>query len=92
MPQVITPAPKPIRLSAHAKEQCVERGTNAAEVELAIRKGRREPAKLGRWMYRYNIAFNQEWNGRRYAIKQVAPIVAERPEEFIVVTVYTFFF
>lgn len=27
-----------------------------------------------------------------YAIKQVAPVISEEPEEIIVVTVYTFFF
>lgn len=75
-----TSAPKPIRLSAHALEQCIER------------RGSRRPAKFGRWWYRYNMPFNREWNGTHYAIKQVAPIVAENPTEFVVVTVYTFFF
>ena len=89
---MIPPTFRPIRLSAHAREQCIERGTDTAEVETAIRKGRREPARHGRWMYRYNVAFDQEWNGKRYAIKQVAPVVAENPNEFVVVTVYTFYF
>ena len=62
------------------------------EVEAAIRNGRREPAKHGRWIYRYNLPFNKEWNGKRYAMKQVAPVVAEKPNEFLVVTVYTFYF
>ncbi|MGI9015252.1 MAG: DUF4258 domain-containing protein [Phycisphaerales bacterium] len=84
--------PKPIRLSAHALEQCADRGASLPEVEKAIRDGDREPAKRGRWMHRYNFQFNAEWQGRRYAIKQVAPVVAEEPSELVVVTVYTFHF
>ena len=89
---MVSPVSKPIRLSAHAREQCVERGATPAEVEKAIREGEREPAKRGRWMHRYNFEFNRTWQGRRYAIKQVAPVVAEEPDELVVVTVYTFYF
>ena len=70
------PAPKPIRLSANAVEQCIERGATREEVEKAVREGERERAK----------------RGRRYAMKQVAPVVAESPDELVVVTVYTFYF
>jgi hypothetical protein len=43
-------------------------------------------------MYRYNFQYNALWQGRRYAIKQVAPVVAEAEHEIVVITVYTFFF
>lgn len=43
-------------------------------------------------MYRYNFAFRAHWNGRYYAIKQVAPVVVEKADELVVVTVYTFYF
>lgn len=86
------PDPRPVRLSAHAHEQCVERGTTEVEVILAVREGEREQAKRGRWMYRYNLPFDGTWQGRRYAIKQVAAVVAEEPDELVVVTVYTFYF
>ena len=42
---------KLIRLSAHAVEQCAERGMTTAEVEEAIRTGTREPVKKGRFLY-----------------------------------------
>jgi hypothetical protein len=32
------------------------------------------------------------WAGRIYAIKQVLAVMAEEPDEFVVVTVYTFYF
>ena len=82
----------PIELSRHALEQCALRGETAAEIRLAIEYGVREPARLGRWMYRYNPAYDDHWQGTKYAIKQVAPIVAEEPDRLVVIAVYPFFF
>lgn len=83
---------KTIRLTVHAREQCAERGATEAEVKEAIEQGVREPAKRGRVIYRLNFQYNAEWQGKSYAIKQVAPVVAEGQNEIIVVTVYTFYF
>ena len=83
---------KPIRFTRHALEQCVERGATKNEVIETIRNGSREAAKLGRELCRENFQFNAEWNGRYYAIKQVAPVVKETTNEIIVITVYTFYF
>jgi len=83
---------KPIRLTTHALEQLVERGAAEAEVREAIGRGVREPAKHGRFMYRLNFQYDSEWQGKFYAIKQVAPVVAEAQNEVVVVTVYTFYF
>jgi len=83
---------KRIRMTAHAVEQCEERGATEAEVKQAIEKGLREPAKRGRFIHRLNFQLNAEWQGRFYAIKQVAPVVAEAQNEIVVVTVYTFYF
>ena len=66
---------KAIRLTAHATEQCVERGASEAEVRETIQRGLREPAKHGRFIYRHNFQYRAEWQGRFYAIKQVAPVV-----------------
>lgn len=83
---------KRIRLTNHTLDQMVERGAIEAEVKEAIERGVREPAKRGRFMYRLNFQFAAEWQGRFYAIKQVAPVVVEAQNEVIVVTVYTFYF
>ena len=83
---------KPIRLSKHAEEQATERGATSREVEEAVRKGSREPAIRGREICRYNFAFNHKWQGKYYAIKQVAPVIKEEANEVIVITVYTFYF
>jgi len=83
---------KPIRLTTHAVEQCAERGATKAELEYAIRHGVREAAKRGRWICRHNFQYKADWQGRHYAIKQVAPVILEAQNEIVVVTVYTFYF
>ncbi len=83
---------KPIRLTKHARLQCVERGASETEVSEAIRLGTREPAKLGRSMCRYNFHYGLEWMGHQYPIKQVAPVISEYKDEIVVITVYTFYF
>lgn len=83
---------KPIRLSKHALEQCAERGATETEVIHAIEYGSREPAKHGREVFRYNFPFDRIWQGNRYSIKQVAPVIKEEAAEIVVITVYTFFF
>jgi len=83
---------KPVRLTRHAREQCVERGATEAEVVKAVREGSREPAKQGRELCRYNFPYGRKWQGENYAIKQVAPVIKEEPGEIVIITVYTFYF
>lgn len=83
---------KPIRLTHHAREQCGERGATEAEVIEAIRKGGRQPAKQGRELCRFNFSFGRLWQDKFYPIKQVAPVIHEKTDEIVVITVYTFYF
>jgi len=83
---------KTIRLTNHARQQCVERGATESEVRQAIEQGSREPAKMGREICRFSFPFGQTWQGNVYAIKQVAPVIKEEPDEIVVITVYTFYF
>ncbi len=83
---------KPIRLSKHALEQCGERGASPDEVVRAVEQGSREPAKHGRELRRFNFPYNGSWQGKTYAIKQVAPVIKEEADEIVVIAVYTFFF
>jgi hypothetical protein len=69
-----------------------ERGIHETEVIAAIRQGEAEPARKGRIMYRKTFPFEGRWRGRRYRIKQVAPIVAEEGDKLVVVTVYVFYY
>jgi hypothetical protein len=83
---------KPIRLTKHAQEQCLERGTNESEVIQAIQTGTRTLAKKGRYRYQSTFQYNNYSQGKFYALKRVAPIVAETDTELVIVTVYTFYF
>ncbi len=83
---------KPVRLTTHAREQCVEPGASESEVVEAIARGLREPARRGRSICRHSFEYGALWHGRFYAPKQVAPVVAEGQNEMVVVTVCTFYF
>ncbi|UXE62620.1 MAG: DUF4258 domain-containing protein [Woronichinia naegeliana WA131] len=83
---------KPIRLSKHAQEQCLERGTNELEVVHAIRTGICQKAKAGRFKYQATFQYDAVWQGKFYTLKKVAPVVAETELELVVITVYTFYF
>lgn len=85
-------AMKRIRLTVHALEQCAERGATEDEVKQAIQNGAREAAKHGRALCRFNFPYNRSWQGKLYAIKQVASVIKEEPDEIVVITVYTFYF
>jgi hypothetical protein len=82
----------PIRFSRHAREQMVLRGASEREVVASIRSGTVAPAKLGRLGFRRDFPFEGLWGGRQYATKRVLAIVVEKPDEMIVVTVYTYYF
>ena len=82
----------PIEISTHAKEQMVERGATETEVITAIRNGEVEPVRKGRMLYRKNFQFQDMWRGRKYRIKQVAPVVTTEENKLVVITVYVFYY
>lgn len=81
-----------IFFSHHAKIKMADRGANEEEVIRAIQEGSSEPARGGRIMFRKNFSFNKIWRERQYLIKQVAPVVAEEENKFVIVTVYVYYF
>ncbi len=83
---------KPIRLSKHALIQCKERGVKIDEVIETIRNCIRESAKNNRFQCKQNFQYNDFWNETFYPIKQVKPVFVEDENEFVVVTVYSYFF
>jgi len=83
---------KSIVFSTHALDQMADRGANRSEIEVAINEGEEIPAKQGRKAFRKNFAFNSQWKGRYYEVKQVMPIVTEEPDTWIVITVYVYYF
>lgn len=83
---------KPIVFTRHARERIKKRGTTEEDVMRAIRGGYREPAQRGLFLYRLTLEYRREWDGRYYAVQQVAPVVDDTPDRLVVVTVYTFYF
>ena len=83
---------KPITFTHHARGRCAQRGTTEADATAAIRTGNREPAQRGLWLYRLNLEYQREWDGVRYAVQQVAPVVDEEEHRIVVVTVYAYYF
>ena len=83
---------KPVVITTHARRRMGDRGAREEDVIRAIRIGRREPAQRGLFLYRLNIEYQREWDGKYYAVQQVAPVVAEERGRMVVVTVYTFYF
>ncbi len=83
---------KPIRFSAHAKEQLFFRGATEEEVIEVIQTSEWQPAELGRLECKKDFKFESIWNKKHYNIKQVRPIFVEEEKEIIVVTLYTYYF
>lgn len=83
---------KPIVFSSHAREKMLDRGASEGEVKTAINSGSSEPARKGRVMFRKNFGYDRLWRGKHYALKQVAPIVAEESDRLVVVTVFVYYF
>jgi len=81
-----------IVFSQHALDQMVKRGTNRMEIAATIREGEMTPAKKGRLTFRKNFPFGSEWKGKYYEMKQVMAIAVKEEEQFVVITVYTFYF
>lgn len=84
---------KPIRFSDHAKLQMLLRGTSEDDVQIAIKSGQWETAKLGKYKTRCHLAYNtiSPVNQRFYKSKIVEPIFANEPEEVIIVTVKVYY-
>ena len=62
------------------------------EVVTAVREGRWRQADRGRFEAAGEFVYNGDWNGTQYSMKRVRPIFAERADEIVVVTVYTYYY
>ena len=83
---------RPIRLSAHARDQIRFRGATEPEVRDTIRSAPWASARSSRLECSKEFSFEALWNGRHYARKRVRPIFIEKPEEILVITVYVYYF
>ncbi len=66
---------KPIRLSGHAKDQIIFRGTTEEEVIEAIQTSEWQPAEQNRLECKKDFAYDKEWNNVYCKTKEVIPIL-----------------
>ena len=75
-----------VRLHEHAFDRLPMRGATEQEVVETVMDGSREPANLGRTLFRKEFPFDAEWRGRRYATKTVEAIAVDE-DGWLVITV-----
>ena len=81
-----------IRILPHARTRMRERGATVAEVHQCIHGRQQAIAKFGRTRFRRTFRFDQLWNGKRYAHKQIDAFAATIPGGWLVVTVIVKYF
>ena len=81
-----------VRFHSHARERMVERGATVDEVRATVERGEQFPARFGRTGFRRNFAYDSEWRGRRYRIKQVEVYAVQEDSDWLVITVITRYF
>ena len=83
---------KPIRLSGHARENMVYRGTSEEEIFETISTAHWTSAERGRSECSKEFDYKKVWNNKYYPKKQIRPIFIEHVDEIIVVTVYVYYY
>ena len=81
-----------VRFHPHAQERMRERGATEDEVQAAVERGERFPAKFGRTGFRRNFAFDSQWRGKHYGTKQVEVYAVQEDSDWLVITVITRYF
>lgn len=81
-----------VRFHPHALQRLSERGVTRDETIAAIKFGERFQAEFGRTGFRMNFPFDAEWQGRRYATKQVEVYAAREGADLMVITVISRYF
>jgi hypothetical protein len=81
-----------VKLHSHAKTRSIERGAIEEEIIAAVESGEMCSARHGRTRFRRNFVYNDLWQGKRYATKQVEAIAIRENYDWLVLTVLTRFF
>lgn len=81
-----------VRVHPHAVERMEERGALLQEVEATIASGERFLAKHGRTGFRRNFSYEDDWRGKRYAVKQVEAFAVPEDDGWLVITVIVRYF
>ena len=79
------------RLTEHAKERAVERGTTQEEIQKVLTKGKETKAKEGRRGKEMVFEYRKDWLGKTYPQKKGKGIYIEEDNENIVITVKVYY-
>ena len=84
---------KPIVLTLHAKTRMVQRGATFDEVQKALRAGKREQAKRGKWHSVLKFEFDKAspLTGLIYTHKTVDIVFTEETERIVVLTTKVYY-
>ena len=80
-----------VRLHPHARARAAERGATEAEIIATVEGGERFAAKFGRTGFRRNFAYNNQWQGRWFASKQIEAVAVD-DRGWLVITVIVRYF
>ena len=81
-----------VKIHPHAADRLEERGALLGEVIATVETGEKFSAKFGRFGFRRNFEFNNQWRGKSYSTKQVEAYAVEEAGGWLVITVITRFF
>ena len=81
-----------IIIHPHAIQRLSERGATEDEVILTVKTGEQFIAKHGRTGFRLNFLYNNLWNGKHYASKQIEAYAVLENDTWMVITLIVKFF
>jgi len=82
----------PVSIHPHAGQRAHERGADEEEIKDTVKSGEEFPAKFGRTGFRKNFLFNDKWNGKHYATKQIEAYCVEEKKKWLVITIIVKYF
>lgn len=81
-----------VKLHPHASARLQERGGTEDEVRVTVETGEKFEAKFGRTGFRRNFLFGGDWQGKRYANRQIEAYAVQDGDDWLVITVIVKYF
>lgn len=81
-----------ITIHPHAAQRAIERGATENEIIETVKNGEQFPAKFDRTGFRTNFLFNDTWNKKQYATKQIEAYCVKENNQWLVITVIIKYF
>lgn len=82
----------PVDIHPHALQRAKERGADDEEIKDTVKSGEEFPVKFGRTGFRKNFLYNNKWNGKYYATKQIECYCVKELNKWLVITILVKYF